>query len=310
MSKFIHISAVNPDIGRGGVEQFARDLRTATGEMLFLSYHNPTLPPWETARTKNEENLAQGMIEPDDIVVADGFYGYGLHDGQVERLITVCHGSYAGMMREYMINPPPSFGPGLMAWLLEASRYQEATYRNSEVVCVSKGAEIELQEIYGPGLDVHTIRNGVDLALYTPGEGSGWVCVAGNDERKGSDIIRHLRDNDQEISELGYDDEKPSLWRKYKYAILPSRYEGGQYAALEAMATNMQIVAYHSGFFNPLDVGEEYYVGTYDFFPRTFERLMVEMLDHEPMRPREWVQQHASIEQFRRDWRLFLGLEE
>lgn len=299
MGKLIHIGAVDPLKGEGGVEQFARDLGSAwDGELQFLAYHNPTIPPWETAVRQNRNNLASGVISPDDIVVADGFYGLGLED-KVKRLIIVCHGSYAGMLREYNINPPPSFNSGLRSWLRQAASYQETAYRSGEVVAVSVSAAYDLYDLCDLA-EIEVISNGVDTAMFHPPSAEeGWVEVAGNDERKGSDMISVLR-AETPIASLGYEGRKCERWNKFGYAILPSRYEGGQYAALEALASGLTVVAYRSGFFD-MDVEEDLFYGTYDYHQHAFSELMYRA-EENPIDASWWVEKNASLEKFKREW--------
>jgi glycosyltransferase involved in cell wall biosynthesis len=303
MTRVVHIGAVDPERGHGGVEQFARDLQDArSDETVFLSYHNPDTPPWVVAERSNKLNLESGVIQSDDIVVADGYYGLGLA-GKVARLIIVCHGSYGAMLREYNINPPEKIG-GMMSWMRSAAEQQERAYREGEVVAVSDASAYDLYDIYG--VQAHVIRNGIDLRKYRTTEAeNGWVEVAGKDLRKGSDTVEWLREDGRDISRLGFKGEKEDRWLKFRYAILPSRYEGGQYAALEAMACNLTIVAYNSGFFD-LDVGREYYYGTYDYFPRAFGYMMDDAERKPPLNPREWVYHNATIQQFKAEWRTFL----
>jgi hypothetical protein len=204
MGKIVHIGAVDPEVGHGGVEQFARDLRDTFGEVEFLNYHVSSEPPWVTARRANEINLVSEAISEDDIVIADGYYGLGLA-GKVKRLIIVCHGSYAGMLREFSINPTPSYGNS-RAWLLQAEKAQARAYFDGEVVSVSQHAAMELKEIYD--LDSTVILNGVDASEFCPGtpvDGRVFVEVAGGDERKGCDTIEAIKELGIQINTLGYD---------------------------------------------------------------------------------------------------------
>lgn len=302
----MHVSQVDPDNHQGGVAQFAKDLKKAVPELVY--YVNPV--DWRGVERLNADDLRVGVFSSDDVVIADGYYGLGL-GGKVKKLITVCHGTYAGWLRGYTINPSPGFSK-IREWLFGAAQAQERAFKEAdEIVAVSANAALELWEMYR--LDSLEILNGVDVSRYRPQEYiEGSIAeVAGNDERKGSDIIAEMRERtDLNIQPLGYEGEKWERWAPFEVALLPSRAEGGQYAALEAMAMNKKIVAYRSGLFR-VDVPSEYYFGTDDYHWREFALLCQVAFDKRQFdtKPREWVLENATLEGFIKKWKKFLGVE-
>lgn len=295
--RYVHVAQMDPERHEGGVAQFARDLRSAIPELVF--YANPS--DYRGVERLNCDDLRTGIITSDDVVIADGYYGVGL-GGNVKRLVTVCHGTYAGWLRGWGINPSPKF-ERIRGWLLGAAKAQERAFKESDdVVAVSESAALELWEIYR--IDAAVIINGVDVDKYQPcpSQSARVVEVAGDDERKGSDMVAELREVGWDIERLGYEGEKWERWQGFEVAFLPSRAEGGQYAALEAMATNKKIVAFRSGLFR-VDVPERYFFGTSDYHRGTFDALLHAALECEAeLNPREWVLEHATLEGFRKQW--------
>jgi glycosyltransferase involved in cell wall biosynthesis len=306
---FMHVSQMDPETHGGGVAQFARDLKAAVPDLKY--YVNPV--DWRGVERLNQDDLRVGVFSSDDVVIVDGYYGLGL-GGNVKKLIVVCHGTYAGWLRAWTVNPSPKF-PKIRDWLFGAAQAQERAFHEAdEIVAVSENAALELWEIYR--IDAHVIINGVDVERYEPTPdrvSSGLIAeVAGNDERKGSDIIAEIREHrsDLDIRPLGYEGYKWDRWAPFEVALLPSRAEGGQYAALEAMAMNKKIVAHNSGLFR-VDVPDEYFIEVRDLHWRALAGACDAALnDYDKLEPREWVLQNATLEGFKKRWRFLLGVED
>lgn len=306
---FIHISQFNPMTNEGGVAIFARNLADAVPDLKFL-YHGEINRPWESVERINRKYLEDGAINAEDVVIADGYYGAGL-SGKVDKLIVVCHSTYAGWLRDNLVWPTGDRGASL-AWLAMAAEAQEPVYRSADaVVSVCGSAWNELWRFYR--VDSRTIFNGVDTSVFVPGDdlpNDEIVSVAGADVNKGADIVTslHVR-HDKKINELGFDGLKQDRWLKHGIAVFPSRHEGGSFAQLEAMATNRKIVAAKTGFLD-VDVPDRYFWGTRDIYHGTFNRLIDKAIDSPGRNPREWLIGYADIDVFRRTWRKYLGIEE
>jgi hypothetical protein len=233
-----------------------------------------------------------------------------------KRLIIVCHSTYAGWVRDWAINPPPSYAKAI-PWFIEAAGHQEQAYREADqLVAVSASAQEELWEIYR--LESTLILNGVDTDLYYEDRvaSESIVEVAGHDENKGSDITHRLRNEGVMIDGLGFEGEKVDRWKGYEIAFFPSRHEGGPYAQLEAMSMGKKIVGYKTGFLKHLP--DDLAWTTYDYHWTTFRDLLLEAMgstaspahalggDERPVR--QWVLENATLEKFSESWRGFLGL--
>ena len=296
-----HIGKMNPDTHPGGVAQFARDLKSAIPELKFIHFEGKQdVPEWRMSQM-----YALPLLSQDDIVIADGFYGFGL-GGHVKWLIVVCHGTYAGWIRDFLRMPSENRAEeSFLPYLMECQSYQERAYRECDsLVAVSTASAEDLWSFYR--LESQVILNGVDTDLFCPPEHmrddqQKVVEVAGDDIRKGSDIITKLRSSGNKIHALGYDGAKHDRWKEFQIALLPSRSEGCQYAALEAMATGLKIVAYRSGVFRH-DVPSDLIFGTFDFYWRKFQSLLDEARESDTRQTRDWVLNHASMERFRAAW--------
>jgi glycosyltransferase involved in cell wall biosynthesis len=300
----VHISQFHPDKHQGGVAVFARHLRRVFRDIKFLA-HEQLQEPWNALEPINIRFLSEGKIDPEDTVIADGYYGLGL-EGRVKRLISVCHGTYVGWVRDWLMRPHPQLEKSI-PWFTKAAVKQEHAYRIADaVVSVCTSAQEELWDFYR--IESERVLNGVDVDRFTPGEsGVGITEVAGSDVGKGADIIGDLREKGQKnIQQLGFEGDKADRWRGFDVAVFPSRHEAGSYAQLEAMATNLKIVASHSGFFKS-DVPRNLLDGTDDFYWGTFDRMIDQALHGEAWDVRSWVLEHATLKHFADGWRGIVG---
>jgi len=299
MSSFVHISQFDPEKSEGGVAQFARHLKTVVPNLEFMAMKND----WR--------EMDHDWWDPpssEAVVIADGYYGLGL-GGEVKRLITVCHSTYAGWLRDALINPCDGIS---YEWLLGAEELQERAYKESDdLVAVSESAQEELWTFYR--LDSAMIHNGVDVEKFHADTYyvKDTICeVAGDDVNKGADIINELRNKGGlNIQPLGFDGDKQDRWSVHEAVVMPSRHEGGPYAQLEAMAMNLKIVAYRSGYFKS-EVPKGYLWSTNDLFWMTFQRLVKAALGSENLNPREWVLENATLKMFQDNWKEFLEVND
>jgi glycosyltransferase involved in cell wall biosynthesis len=323
MSRYVHIGQMNPITHEGGVAEFAQHLRYALAgngnSVHFAHVEGLPVPYWEwiqkmiNRHTTADEPLPHTMtmrhpIGEYDAVIADGYYGLGLA-GKAKRLIVVCHSTYAGWVRDWAINPPPSYKKHL-PWFMEAARHQERAYREADqLVSVSTSAQMELWDIYR--LESTLIPLGIDTEKFKPdGLRPGTVVeVAGDDENKGCDIVRAVKEKGNiDINPLGFEGDKPERWKGYEVALLPSRHEAGSYALLEAMAMDKKVVGYRTGFLK-YDVPTNFCWSTYDYHWRVFKDMILEAMQSEGRNPRQWVLENATLEMFKENWRRFLGYD-
>lgn len=315
---YLHIGQMDPETHEGGVAQLARHLRVALGDDLeYTHFENVAVPYWKWIEQKQvwgpDTSLGpidgvKYTVKDLDAVIADGYYGLGLAD-IAKKLIVVCHGTYAGWVRDCSINPYPGWDEHL-PWFLEAARHQEQAYREADVlVSVSTSAQEELWDIYR--LDSELILLGVDTGAFKPDVliPESVVEVAGGDMTKGADIISELRDSEKgnlTIENLGFEGNKPDRWLGYQVALLPSRHEAGSYALLEALAMNKHVVGYKTGLLRH-DVPDDIVRSTYDYYPGTFERMVREAFEDERPDTHSWVLENASLDLFCEKWQALLS---
>jgi glycosyltransferase involved in cell wall biosynthesis len=299
---------MDPETHFGGVARFARDLKRAVPDLEFL-HHGLVDSPFEQAGGINERFLKDGKILPTDTVVADGYYGLGLA-GEVDRLIVVCHSTYAGWLRDHDIWPPPGY-KGDNAWLMKAAIFQSDAYRDAdELVAVSTSAAEELYDFYN--LDSAVIFNGIDPDEYpdTYDPKGPIVEVSANDDNKGADAISDLREDGVPIASLGFSGTLQERWGAgFSTLFQPSRHEGGSYATLEAMSSNLKLVGFRSGFFKH-DIPKNTCWSTSDFYHGTFRRLIDLALEADNPDARDLAVNKFSLDKFIEAWRDHLGVND
>lgn len=262
--KIVHISKYKRHgahgVHLGGVAKFAMYLQWAVSELEIYAWedfpdwqkHELGTQDWEKAPLLNEWLLGQGIVDENTIVVSDGWWGLGL-EGRVARLISVCHGSYAGAMVEHLKNP---WDDGFL--LGQSVRHQEKFWRESgcEIVAVSRNAARELRLLSGLHPTI-TIQNGIDLEIFTAKSGPPRhddliLEVTNGHPAKGAKIIEELKGRGYNIEPFGVRDgnleHEAARWSEAWIAIFPSYYEGFNYALAEAMACRCKIVGYWTGF--------------------------------------------------------------
>lgn len=301
MARFLHISQENPETGRGGVAQFARDLKRAIGDDLEFAHFEDygrtgDGPPWVWSQ--------RFTTDPGwDAIIADGYFGLWLQD-RADRIISVCHSTWLGWMRDIMANPYPGFRQDA-AWILEAAQAQEEAYREADlVVAVSPSSQEELWDLYQ--IESTMIHNCVDLDLFRPKDHDGpkrIAQVANGNLTKGWDMIEALSD-EFEIESLGFEGERHDRWHDVELLFLPSRHEAVPYAAMEAMACLVPVVAYRTGMFRNCSWGQWV---TADYSEIAFRRLIRDCLESDILPDkRGFMEDKMSFEQFERKWRGIL----
>lgn len=305
MTRYIHISQENPEVGRGGVAQFGRDLKLAVPELEFMYGGSD----WAMAEANNLDRLERGLLDSDCVVIADGYYGGGL-SGRVKELIVVAHGTYGGWLRDIQRRWLPEFD-GSVQWLLEKARAQEKVFHESDrIIAVSTLAQEELWTIHRAESKV--VFLGVDADLYSPADEPRMTvcCVCGKDKLKGYDIVSRIAEKSHAIiHQLGFDGPKHKRWKNFYTALLPSRHEGGGYALLEAMSTGLKIVSGRTGYL-VYDVPEKYVWASDDYYWGTFNKMLghVNARSLEKCCAREWILENATLDIFCKKWQEVLNV--
>lgn len=312
--KIAHISKYRrfgpQGVHTGGVAKFGWYLQRAIPAVAIFAWedfpdwqeYELKAKDWEKAPLLNAWLLEEGHIDGDTIAVVDGFWGLGL-EGKVERLVSVCHGSFAGAMVEHMKN---SWDDGFL--LGQSVRHQEAFWRDSgcEIVAVSRNAARELKLL--SGLDATVIENGIDLEIFRPRSmlRSGILEATGGIPAKGAAIVEELKSMGYLSQPFGITsgdlEEEAERWSEANVALFPSHYEGNSYALLEAMACDCGVVGYWTGFVP--DILHPHSAGffTDDHSAEAFAHAIdtARICAHEP---RKFV---PSYDDFAKEWRAYL----
>lgn len=315
--KLAHISWLKRDDGDlGGVAKFAWLLREYVAPELniiatsdFPDIADVIVPASHLMDEVTTRALEQGLVNEDTTVICDGFWGWGL-PGKVKRVISVAHGTWLGNAIEN--ERIPWDDPEALFYLadLQAQFWQD---ERVEIVAVSKQAAREVK--MAMGREVAVILNGVDTSIFCdsgpvsnpPPWKYNLVLHTSDRPSKGSDIVEALQERmDLTFEYLGIDtgllENEAARWREGKIALFPSCYEGCPYAWLEAMASSQPIVAYKVGL--ALDLPPECGEFVDDYHARAFEEALKRVLENrDNYRPRQWVEEHASIERWAEQWK-------
>lgn len=302
----------------GGVAKHAWYLQQAIPELEIYAWgdfpkwqEHDLAQEWEQAPLLSEWLLKNGLVGKDTIAIVDGWWGMGL-EGKVARLISVCHGSYAGAMVEHLRNP---WNNGFL--LGQSVRHQEKFWKESgcEIVAVSPNAAGELRLL--TNLDSTIICNGIDLEVFHPSKGKrkrGLILEAtGGHPAKGAHIVEALKRRGYQIEAHGIMDgnleHEAKRWARAEIALLPSFYEGYSYALLEAMACGCIPVSYFTGLAAtmipfPGELTDDHHEVV---FARLVDKVILEKERYGLPRQAVLEYNHGAFEDH---WRNYLGLQE
>jgi glycosyltransferase involved in cell wall biosynthesis len=299
----------------GGVEKFAHLLQQAIPDLQILSTQDmqtstqESVEPWKLAEMMNAELLERKLLDENSVVVGDGFWIAGLA-GKVARLISVCHGSYIGTAIEH--EKYPFDEPHVGEWGL----IQEEIWRDDrvEVVAVSNRAQWELKRYCD--IDSYVIEHGIPLDIYRPPpKGSSHLVLhVATSERKGRTMVETVKAYDKfKIEQLGFAsggdmEAEARLWQRGGIFFQPTKYEGGSYATLEALACGLVPVTYYTGQACdlPCDVG----LVTDDYHEHRFLMMIEEVSEfYSNFFPREWAMENCTFDRFAKRWKSYLEMQ-
>jgi glycosyltransferase involved in cell wall biosynthesis len=294
----------------GGVEQFAAYLKRAIPELQIISWpdyprweQHPDLPDFEKAAILNHWLLEQGAIGKDTTVIVDGYWGMGLEKHNVGRLISVVHGTYYGRFLQHQIY---WWGEVVGMDHVETQRYlwdASAT----EVVAVCQETQNELIKM---GINKsRVIYHGVDLDTLKP-LGYARRCwmhgAVGN--RKGAEIVPIIENLSgipiEPMSEHTGKLENKAMRLAAAHALVaPTYHEGNAYLLLEALACDVPLFTFATGLACEMD--ERCGFITDDMHPVAMANA-IKNANLDRFKPREWAEEHASLEGFVDEWRKYL----
>lgn len=296
----------------GGVEKFAMYLKRAVPELKLISWADYPKwlqvkePDYIKAEILNEYLLSEGILGKDSTVIVDGYWGLGL-PGEVERVISVVHGSYFGRLIQSQIYPW-----GEIVRMDEVEEQLSFWGRDDvDVVCVAKESERELK-LAGIDKDLTTIYHGIDLEVFKPISEGTCIMFAATSARKGYDVVNALQNVFkiplEHMSEFsGVLKREARRLNHAKMLVAPTRHEGNSYLLIEALACGVPLITYATGLALEMDNRCGYIID--DISPSNIARL-IDILKEEKLSPREWAEEFCSFERFRLEWRRYLGIEE
>jgi hypothetical protein len=295
----------------GGVQEFARYLKRAVPGMELISFAD--MPNWreygeyqdyDRARILNNWLLEHEVIDKDSVVVVDGYWGSGLQ-GYVDRLISVCHGSYFGRLMMHQISP---WGEvvGMDHVAAQVEFWKDPFV---EVVAVSGDSAREMS-LAGVKKEMRIITHGVDLDVLKPMPGIKKKCLmhGATSTRKGLDILQILDSWGIEIEFMnersGKLENKATRLNQARLFVAPTRHEGNAYMLLEALACGVPLLTYYTG--QALDFDDRCGIVVDNMDPNNFKRI-IEKTDFSSFSPREYAEENLNFERFANEWKDYLN---
>lgn len=256
---------------------------------------------------------ASGKLDGVDAVVADGFWARGIEPAGIP-VFSVAHGTWRGIAR--------ACGSPNAARLGDV---QAGEYERRMTVAVSAHVERELRELYAVRTTA-TIRNGVDAEEFRPrvnGVRDRLVVIYPSDAwPKGGDVVAALKERmgGFEFRRIGagIGGEAAAIAEGDIY-LHPSRSDGNSYAALQAMACGLPMVASATGLFADMRGGAldgfgigacVERVGAEPDAVATWEAALLGVAGARREcgeAARAWIEEYATLERWTEQWRRLLA---
>ncbi|MBE3100951.1 MAG: glycosyltransferase, partial [Firmicutes bacterium] len=254
---------------------------------------------------KMSVNLGQlaeqkGLIEPDDIVITDGFWGCGVSNQA--RVIAVCHGTLAG---DVGIKHP-------------ISQFQKQQMQGKRYVAVSRNAAIESIQYYGVSCEA-TILNGVDLDIFHPSKDVKDFTVGFLEPQGKIQLARYGKLLDEikttfktHVIKGTWPYKMAEEYRKCSVYLHLSRYEGCSYAVNEALASGLPVIGTPVGLFGDYqDFLSIYKIPVGEILPTKVpmsdevkKAITVVQRNYSQYKPLEWCQKYCGYSQFEKEWNI------
>ncbi len=216
---------------------------------------------WDKARVLNMWLVWTKKIKKDDIIIVDGFWGYGL-DIEGFDVISVAHGIWSHLTKDDVdAGKKPEF-PEHHAVQVDYRRDHLA--RGGKIVAVSDFIANQMKLQWG--FESSVINNAVDLEkfkpsdiLYCRGARRPLIIHGVTTANKGFDHIEAVKKLLPNVDVMLLDEAAEFLdLPKYDalaqadLVVQPSAYEGNSYFVLETLACDVPIVAYNVGLLNSI----------------------------------------------------------
>lgn len=328
----------------GGVPKFNRDLHAAFNDRTCIHYcwddypfsQSPDvmfLSEWDKARMLNGYLLKSRSVTHDDVVVADGFWAWGLES--LPLAISHSHGIWGHVTWKDVQRGNEPENPFHHA--AQIAFRGTWTRLNKPLTAVSDFIAENMNALWG--FNAHVINNGVDTDLWKPAKKKlkrrcEFIIHGVNDRgnvNKGWDHIEEVTRYCGGADVLTLDEyaaewcvTKPEALAQADLVVHPSGYEGNSMFIAEALACGIPVVGYDVGYlYTAKKHGHETVYGRIldrDWrSPWETAKAVKEVLyDSEPALL-EWMGKQArvtaennlSMKWFRKNWRSYVdGLEQ
>ena len=287
----IHHGRHDPRTRIGGVETFARTLERIFVDVRYTTPHMRRVPG------------APGEPGPRVPIICDN--QHVLDWPSNVPVIGFQHGVASIKMRA-------TRSPG--RWLLARRQQRAAARPNTLWVSGAEWISMKCHELYGNRAE-QVIYHPIDTERFDgelTNEGSRLVLHDARTEHKGRRLIARIA---EALPEWRFEplacppEQVPNRLRQARAFLHLSRYEGNSIVCLEAMAMNLPCLFTNVGLMlepnRPTDVHVVDARTMFSDRKAAIEEVLTFLtsLDHWHPRPRQWVLEHASIEQARIRWR-------
>lgn len=320
----------------GGVPRWNRDFIAGFPGTKHYSYDDlPTLNKqgfgeWDCARLLGSWLYSTRRVTRDTIVISDGFWGEYL-SALGMNVISVAHGIWSHLTKEDVdAGKQPEFP---VHHVFQVNHRGDHIRRGGKIVAVSRFIQEQMKLQWG--FDSTVINNAIDLEKFKPllsraPRERPLVIHGVTNSNKGFEHIKRLEQvldgvadvmlMDTAAERLGYSqEEKYKVIGEADLIVQPSAYEGNSYFILEALASDVPVVAYNVGLLNSISTiakenGIQAIIGSIidrkyrspDETAKVGKFILDSVVrDRSPYNPRE-VASLFSIERFHVEWRKYL----
>jgi glycosyltransferase involved in cell wall biosynthesis len=239
-----------PRWNRDFVKHFPKALHYSWSDLVNDTGGDIYIEEWSKAKILNQWLLHNKLVDHDDIVITDGFWGDGLFP---DKTVSVAHGIWSHLTKDDVDSgKSPEFPVNNIMQVNYRRRHLAAGGR---IVAVSDfiAEQLELQW----GWKVEVINNAIDVDKFKPlskrKDRVRPIIIHGvTTTNKGFDHIDAIKSLDADVWLLDEASERLSVpkydaLKEADVVVQPSAYEGNSYFVLETLASGVPIVVYNVG---------------------------------------------------------------